>query len=176
MAPRGCSTRWAAKERCPRSLGNLQPRFKTPWTAQHLIFGTSIFATLLWPSWLDGNIVRAFVWWAGAIAFFALLTYLFVNLANLLYFNRIDMRSATCFTNVLVPIIGLIVDGYVLYKAFFESLWNVPDFRDGKAIILFCLSGRDARDRVRRLDPAGGGRLADPAERSLFDEGYEQSR
>ena len=28
---------------------------------------------------------------------------------------------------------------WVLYKAFFESLWNVEDWRTGQAIIWFCL-------------------------------------
>lgn len=123
----------------PSVFGGLHPKYKTPWTAQHLVFGISIFATVVWPWWLDGNIVRAFIWWAGAIAFFALVTYLFVNLANILYFNRIAPSKRNWLTNIIVPIVGLIVDGWVLYKAFFESLWKIEDFRDGKSIILACL-------------------------------------
>jgi amino acid transporter len=123
----------------PRSLGKLNDRFKTPWNAQHLVFGTSIVVTLLWPFWLDGNIIRAFVWWAGSIAFFALMTYLFVNLANILYFNRIRPERRNIFTNILVPIAGLIIDGLVLWNAFFVSLWDLEDWRDGKAIVLFCI-------------------------------------
>lgn len=123
----------------PRSLGKVNDRFKTPWNAQHLVFGTSIVVTLLWPFWLDGNIVRAFVWWAGAIAFFALLTYLFVNLANILYFNRVRPERRNIFTNILVPVAGLIIDGLVLWNAFFVTLWGVEDWRDGKAIVLFCI-------------------------------------
>jgi amino acid transporter len=123
----------------PAVFGGLHPRFKTPWAAQHMVFGISIFATVAWPLWLDGNIVRAFIWWAGAIAFFALITYLFVNLANILYFNRIAPSKRHWFWNIVVPVIGLVVDGWVLYKAFFESLWKIEDFRDGKSIILACL-------------------------------------
>ena len=124
----------------PSALATLHPRYKTPWRAQHVVFAISIFATVLWPWWLDGNIVRAFVWWAGAIAFFALVTYLFVNLANILYFNRIAPTKRNWITNVIVPVIGLFVDGYVLYKAFFESLLGLPDWRDGIAIVVFCLA------------------------------------
>jgi amino acid transporter len=123
----------------PSALSGLHPRYKTPWTANHVVFAASIIATVVWPWWLDGNIVRAFVWWAGAIAFFALVTYLFVNLANLLYFNRIVPSKRNVFTNILVPIIGLVVDGWVLYKAFFETLLGLPDWRDGIAIVAFCL-------------------------------------
>jgi putrescine importer len=123
----------------PLPLGRLHPRFKTPWNATHLVFVFSLFATLVWPFWLDGNFLASFVWWAGCIAFFALVTYLFVNLANILYFTRIQPEQRNIVTNVIAPIIGLIVDAYVLYKAFFESLWNVEDWRQGPAIILFCL-------------------------------------
>ena len=123
----------------PSVFGGVHEKHKTPWAAQNLVFGISIFATVVWPLWLDGNIVRAFIWWAGSIAFFALVTYLFVNLANMLYFNRIAPAKRNWVTNVIAPVIGIIVDGVVLYKAFFESLWNIEDFRDGKAIVLFCL-------------------------------------
>jgi len=123
----------------PSALSGLHPRYKTPWKANHVVFAASILATVVWPWWLDGNIIRAFVWWAGAIAFFALVTYLFVNLANLLYFNRVVPTKRNVFTNILIPIIGLVVDGWVLYKAFFETLLGLPDWRDGIAIVAFCL-------------------------------------
>jgi hypothetical protein len=42
-------------------------------------------------------------------------------------------------TNIIVPVIGLVVDGWVLYKAFFETLLGLPDWRDGIAIVAFCL-------------------------------------
>ena len=123
----------------PVVFGKLHPRFQTPWMATHLVFAISLFATIVWPFWLDGNFLASFVWWAGCIAFFALVTYLFVNLANILYFVRIQPTKRNIFTNVVAPIIGLVVDAYVLYKAFFESLWNVEDWRQGQAIIWFCL-------------------------------------
>jgi len=123
----------------PLALGKLHPRFQTPWAATHLVFGISIFATVFWPFWLDGNFLASFVWWAGAITFFALVTYLFVNLANILYFVRIKPAKRNILTNVVAPVIGLVVDGWVLYKAFFESLWNGSDWRTGQAIIWFCL-------------------------------------
>jgi putrescine importer len=123
----------------PLAFGRLHPRYQTPWTATHLVFGISLFATIVWPFWLDGNFLASFVWWAGSIAFFALVTYLFVNLANILYFVRIAPSKRNILTNVVAPVIGLAVDAWVLYKAFFESLWNVEDWRTGQAIIWFCL-------------------------------------
>ncbi len=123
----------------PLAFGKLHPRLKTPWNATHLVFVFSLFATIVWPFWLDGNFLASFVWWAGCIAFFALVTYLFVNLANLLYFTRVQPAERNVLTNIVAPVLGLIVDAYVLYKAFFESLWNVSDWRQGPAIIVFCL-------------------------------------
>lgn len=123
----------------PRLFGTLHDRYKTPWNALHFVFGISIVVTLIWPFWLDGNIFRAFVWWAGAIAFFALVTYLFVNVANILYFRRIRPDRRNLVTNLVVPITGLVIDGLVLWNAFFGSLWGLEDFRDGKAIVIFCV-------------------------------------
>ncbi len=123
----------------PVAFGKLHPRFQTPWTATHLVFAISLFATIVWPFWLDGNFLASFVWWAGCIAFFALVTYLFVNLANILYFVRIQPTKRNILTNIVAPVIGIVVDAYVLYKAFFDSLWNAEDWRQGQAIIWFCL-------------------------------------
>ena len=123
----------------PSVLGKVHPRFQTPWNANHVVFGISLFATLLWPFWLDANFLASFVWWAGAITFFALVTYLFVNLANILYFVRIQPSKRNILTNIVAPLIGIVVDGLVLYQAFFVSLWNVSDWRTGQAIIWFCL-------------------------------------
>jgi amino acid transporter len=123
----------------PSALGKINPRFQTPWNANHVVFGISLFATLVWPFWLDANFLASFVWWAGAITFFALVTYLFVNLANILYFVRIKPTQRNILTNIVAPIIGIVVDALVLYQAFFVSLWNVPDWRTGQAIIWFCL-------------------------------------
>ncbi len=123
----------------PSVFGKVHPRYQTPWNANHLVFGTSLVVTLLWPFWLDANFLASFVWWAGAITFFALVTYLFVNLANILYFVRIKPSSRNILTNIVAPIIGIVVDALVLYQAFFVSLWNVSDWRTGQAIIWFCL-------------------------------------
>lgn len=123
----------------PSIFGKIHPRYQTPWNANHLVFGTSLVVTLLWPFWLDANFLASFVWWAGAITFFALVTYLFVNVANILYFVRIKPSSRNILTNIVAPIIGIVVDALVLYQAFFVSLWNVSDWRTGQAIIWFCL-------------------------------------
>ena len=130
---------WAEKARCPWPSGSSILGIQTPWTATHLVLAISLFATIVWPFWLDSNFLASFVWWAGCIAFFALVTYLFVNLANILYFVRIAPAKRNILTNIVAPVIGLIVDAWVLYKAFFESLWNVEDWRTGQAIIWFCL-------------------------------------
>jgi amino acid transporter len=124
----------------PALFGQLHPRYRTPWHAQHLIFGISLFATLLWPFWLDGDALASFVWWAGAISFFALIVYIFVNAANILFFVRVAPERRSMITNLAVPAIGMAVDAIVLYQAFFASLWPTPDWRKGQAIVEFCVA------------------------------------
>ena len=125
----------------PSVLSGLHPRYKTPWTANHVVFAASILATVVWPWWLDGNIVRAFVWWAGR--------------HRVLRPRHLPVRQPgqhpllqpgpcptkrNIFTNILIPIIGLVVDGWVLYKAFFETpLGPRPTGATASPSWLFCL-------------------------------------
>ena len=40
--------------------------------------------------------------------------------------------------NLLVPVVGIGLNLYLLYAAFFASLWSAP-FRTGRSIVIGCL-------------------------------------
>jgi APA family basic amino acid/polyamine antiporter len=80
----------------------------------------------------------SFVWWSSAMVFFAALTFMGVNVANILYFRRILPAHFRVVRNLLVPIWGIAVSLYLVYAAFFSALWSAP-FRTGRSIVIACL-------------------------------------
>jgi hypothetical protein len=84
------------------------------------------------------NGLDTFNWWSFALVFFATLTFMAVNLANGIYFFRFARSEFRIFSNLLVPLAGFLVNAYLLYAAFFSSLWssNLPT---GRSVVIGCL-------------------------------------
>jgi amino acid transporter len=80
----------------------------------------------------------SFVWWTNALVFFAALTYTGVNLANLLYFRRILPERFYVVRNLITPIVGIALNLYLIYAAFFATLWSAA-FRTGRSVVIACL-------------------------------------
>lgn len=62
-----------------------------------------------------------------------------VNVANAFYFLRIERAYFGVIRNLLVPIAGALLNLYLIYAAFFSSLWSAP-FRTGKSVLIACLA------------------------------------
>ena len=69
----------ARRGSAPAAFARLHPRFLVPWNALHVIFGCGLVGALV-SFWLLGA-YKAFEWWATTTSYFAMATYLFVNLA-----------------------------------------------------------------------------------------------
>lgn len=121
----------------PSPLAELHPRYRVPWNAMHVVYALSLVGIFVVTFILD-NALESFVWWAGAVVFFALITYIAVNTANLVYFTRVAPERFHWFLNGVVPVAGIGLDAYLIYKSFFRSLWSLG-FRDGQSIILLSL-------------------------------------
>src|SRR5579859_610082 len=118
----------------PAPLARLHPRYRVPWNAMHVVYAGSLIGIVVLVAALK-NALSAFVWWAGPIVFFALITYMFVNLANIVYFSRFARSRFNWFLNGLVPVVGIGLDAYLIYKSFFQALWSAG-FQTGQSIIL----------------------------------------
>jgi putrescine importer len=121
-----------------RPLSELNNRFQVPWNAMHLVYAF-VLAGIIITTALLGQALDSFVWWAGVIVFFALITYAFVNLANIVYFRRFARDRFNWFLNGLVPVVGIGIDVYLIYKSFFKTLWN-NGWRLGRSIVVFSLA------------------------------------
>jgi amino acid transporter len=121
----------------PNLFGRLHPRFRVPWNAMHLIFALTIIVDVVWALWV--GLYNAFSWWGSAIVFFALITYIFVNLSNIIFFWRFRRERFNVFLNLVVPVIGIAVGIYLLYKSFFVALWSAG-WQMGQSIVVVSLA------------------------------------
>jgi len=81
----------------------------------------------------------SFTWWANALVFFATLTFLAVNVANTCLFWRSARSQFGVLTNGVLPLLGVLLNAYLLYAAFFRTLW-LGSFRTGKSVVMVCMA------------------------------------
>ena len=121
----------------PATFARLQGDKRVPSAAVLLVIGICVVLGGVSLGLLR-NGVDAFVWWSNALVFFAALTYTGVNVANLLYFRRVLPERFGMVRNLIVPVVGVGLNLYLIYAAFFSSLWNAP-FRTGRSVVVVCV-------------------------------------
>jgi len=121
----------------PEPLARLSGEKRVPrnaiWTILIAVIALDVGSLLVLDNGLD-----SFTWWANALVFFATLTFLSVNAANLVFFCRFARHQLGILKNVVVPLLGVLLNAYLLYAAFFSSLWQ-GDWRTGKSVVIACL-------------------------------------
>jgi amino acid transporter len=107
---------------------------QAPAQALHVIFALALIATLFTAIFLTPY--DCYVWWGTSSTFFAMITYLLVNGANLVL-NRKRWRDGAygLFAFLLIPAFGFIVDAYLLYRTFFFELWH-QEWATGKSVLV----------------------------------------
>ena len=121
----------------PTALARLAGEKRVPRNAVVCVLG-AVIAMDLGSLYLLGNGLDSFTWWANAIVFFATLTFLAVNVANTLLFWRLARERFGFFRNILVPVAGVVLNAYLIYAAFFSSLWS-ESWRTGKSVVVGCV-------------------------------------
>jgi amino acid transporter len=122
----------------PRPFARLDGEKRVPRTAILFVVAICVVMGLVSLALLQSGL-DSFVWWSNAMVFFAALTFTGVNIANFLYFRRILPGHFKVMRNLLVPVWGVAFSLYLIYAAFFSSLWSAP-FRTGRSIVLACLA------------------------------------
>jgi amino acid transporter len=128
-----------ARERViPSRLAKTHPVYQVPRIATAtvlLVAGVGAFSVVF----ILDNAVDGLIWWASAIVFFALVTYAAVNLANLVLFRTSRRAEFNWLLNGVVPVLGLGIDVFLLYKSFFKTLWEAG-WRTGQSVIVVSLA------------------------------------
>ena len=65
--------------------------------------------------------------------------YIAVNLANLIYHLRFKRTEFNWLLHGAIPVAGVVIDAYILYRAFFQSELGLP-FQTGSSIVWFSLA------------------------------------
>ncbi|MGL4552932.1 MAG: APC family permease [Gemmataceae bacterium] len=110
----------ARRGSAPAAFARLHPRFRVPWNALHVIFAGGAVGALV--SYRVLGAYKAFEWWASASTFFAMLTYLFVNLAvPVLKRDRLFASAGGFVLFAVIPGLGVAADAYLLVRAYFAK-------------------------------------------------------
>jgi amino acid transporter len=110
-------------------------RNQVPANAMHVIFvggfcGAAIVGQLVGP-------YSAYLWWGTTSTFFAMVTFVFVNVANVVLHRGRIFSSAPAFVlHAALPVVGVLVDLYLLWRSFFVELWG-QGWATGRSVIVF---------------------------------------
>ncbi|GAC1669901.1 MAG: APC family permease [Candidatus Dormibacteraceae bacterium] len=115
-------------------FGTVHPRFKVPWFALTAVVGLAIVVEVLL-SFYVGIGINVLLWLSNLIVFLALATYIVINVCNPLLFWRHFRLEMNWFKNGVVPVVGVIVCGYFMYKGFFEVLLNANFEMGGSTVV-----------------------------------------
>jgi amino acid transporter len=121
----------------PSSLARLSGERRVPRNAV-LSLLVAVVVLDLASLYLMGSGLDSFTWWANALVFFATLTFMTVNLSNLLYFWRHARSRFNVILNGALPIIGILLNAYLIYAAFLSALWG-GSWRTGKSVVVACV-------------------------------------
>jgi len=119
-------------------FAGLHPRFRTPWRAEAATLVVSLVFLIVVSFW-QGGPASAYAYLGEIFVFFVLILYMFVNLANLVYHARFQRASFNWFLNGFIPVAGIVIDGYILYKGFFVTELALP-FKIGSSIVWFSVA------------------------------------
>ena len=116
----------------------LHPHFRTPWRAEASTLFISLVFLIVVSLW-QGGPANAYAYLGEVFVFFVLILYMFVNLANLVYHARFRRNEFNWFLNGFIPVAGIGIDGYILYKGFFVTELALP-FKTGSSIVWISLA------------------------------------
>jgi putrescine importer len=115
-------------------FGTLHPKFQVPWFSVSLALAFAVVVGVLLAIYV-GVSFDITLWLVNAIIFFALITYLVINICNPLLFIRHFRSEFHWFSNGVVPAAGILVAGWLMYEGYFKVLWNA-DFKLGKSVVV----------------------------------------
>jgi amino acid transporter len=138
----------------PQWLGRLTAGARVPGNAMTLGLIVTVVVTLLLGAIL--GTASQYNWSATMSSSLALLTYLGVNISNIVYHWRFERERFKVFSHAVVPVFGIVVVCFVIYKSYLGSLWDAG-WTYGRsvqlAVVIWLLLGVCWMAYVRRSNP-----------------------
>lgn len=122
----------------PKPLAKVHPRTQIPANGVTTVLAVGTAGALLL-SLMEHSYYNAYVWFGEGSVFFALVTYIFVNIASIVFYRRFLRHRFNPVLNLIIPVIGIGLDLYVLWQSFFVALWDGP-FATGRSVVLFAVA------------------------------------
>jgi amino acid transporter len=122
----------------PTRLARVDQKTKGPWSAELATILISTVALLFFSWWQNGP-SNAYGYLGEVFVFFVLVCYLAANVANIVYHLRYKRAEFRWLVNGIVPVLGIVIDGYILYQGFFVAELGLP-FKTGSSIVWFSLA------------------------------------
>jgi amino acid transporter len=161
----------------PPWLGRLSSRHRVPSNAMTLGLVVTVVVTLFLGAVLGTS--SQYNWTATMSSSLALLTYLAVNIANVVYHWRFERAQFRVFSHAVVPVIGILVVCFVIEKSYLGSLWNAG-WTYGRsvqlAVVIWLVLGLFWTLHVRRAAEAARPTLADLPEAVGAEVGAQERR
>ena len=138
----------------PAWLGQLKRGARVPGNAMTLGLVVTVVVTLLLGALL--GTASQYNWSATMASSLALLTYLAVNIANVVFHWRSARERFHVFMHGIVPVVGIVVVCFVIYESYLGSLWDAG-WTFGRsvqiAVVVWLLLGAGWVLYVRRATP-----------------------
>jgi amino acid transporter len=123
----------------PRRFGVLDAN-QTPRNALMAMFTLAAFGPVLMSLWQGHSEASAYSWLGQVFVFFVIVPYIFVNIANIAYHLRFKRDEFNIWLNGVIPSIGIVVDVWIIYEAFFKAFLGQPFKVDGGGSSIVWLS------------------------------------
>lgn len=119
----------------PAFLGQLHPKYRVPWNAQHLVLIGTLVIAAVWGRWL--GLYLSYDWWGSALVFFAMVSNILVNIGFGMFFYRFRREQFRWYWHGIIPVIGVVTSALPLVYSFGADMWNAG-WKSGQSVILFC--------------------------------------
>jgi putrescine importer len=138
----------------PPVLGKLNRRYRLPWNAMTVGLVATTIVTLVLGKVL--GLANQYDWTGTMASFLGLLTYFCVNAANIIFYLRYRRDRFSIVLNGVIPVLGIAIVLYILYKSYFASLWDAG-WTYGRsvqvAVVLWLLLGLAWTTFLRKRSP-----------------------
>jgi amino acid transporter len=130
-----------ARERLAPRVFAVTDKNKNPWNAQVLVLACCLVLPILIVLYQGNNPLAAFGWIGEAYVFFILIPYTLTCVANIFYHFKFHRAEINWFTNLLLPLAGIVINVYIFYKNFFQTFVLHPtDFKTQTSISVACFA------------------------------------
>jgi amino acid transporter len=129
----------AREDLAPRIFAATSKR-KNPWNALVLVLACCLVLPGLVTFYQHSNPMLAFEWIGRAYVFLILIPYTLTCVANIVYHLRHRAAAINWLTNLALPLAGIVINSYILYKDFLKVLvFHPTDFRTQTSASVACL-------------------------------------